>query len=96
MNADPKRVIVTESCCHACSVRTTIVHHESFPEMRAEGMDAAMAAEHLANRLAASIDSMSDPASRAAIGSALADTRAFLDRAGPVHLGRAATGVCHP
>ena len=40
MNADPKRIIVTETCCHACSVRTVHVYHEHFPEMRVEDISA--------------------------------------------------------
>ena len=40
MSADPRRIIVTESCCHACDVHTVLVHHQNFPEMRIEGMSA--------------------------------------------------------
>jgi hypothetical protein len=95
MNVDPRRIIVTESCCQACSGHTVLVHHERFPEMRVEGMTAEAAAGHLANRLSASRDSVSDPAHREAIGGALADTQAFLDRKGPAHPGRDVSGP-HP
>src|SRR5690242_16565448 len=38
MSNDPKRIIVTESLCNACSTHNVNVHHEHFPEMRIEGM----------------------------------------------------------
>ena len=50
-NADPKRIIVTESCCHACNVHSFLVHDQTFPEMRIEAMSADRAARQLANRL---------------------------------------------
>ena len=50
-SADPKRIIVTESCCHACNVHSFLVHHQTFPEMRVEAMSADRAARQLANRL---------------------------------------------
>ena len=40
MSADSKRIIVTESCCHACRIHTFLVHHQAFPEMRMENMSA--------------------------------------------------------
>jgi hypothetical protein len=92
MNADAKRVIVTESCCPACSVHMVLVHHESFPEMCVEGMTAEMAAGHLANRLAAAQDSVPDLAHREAVRRALADTQAFLDRKGAAHPWRDVSG----
>ncbi len=88
MSADPRRIIVTENRCHACSARTVLVHHQSFPELRVEGMSAEMAAGHLANRLAAACDSALDPAHGEAIRLALADARAFLDREGAAHMAR--------
>lgn len=95
MNADPKRIIVTESCCHSCSVHTVRVHHENFPELRIEGVSAEVAAGHLANRLAAAHDSVTDLAHREAIRGALDDMRAFLERQGPTHPGRDLAGT-HP
>ena len=60
-SADPRRIIVTESCCQACDVHTVLVHHETFPEMRIEGLSAERAADHLADRLTAALDTVSDP-----------------------------------
>lgn len=88
MNTDPRRIIVTESCCDACNVHTVRVHHEHFPEMRVEGSNAELAAGHLANRLSSAHDYVPDAIHREAIRVALADTRAFLDRTGPIHPGR--------
>lgn len=88
MSADPRRIIVTENCCQACDVHTVLVHHRNFPEMRIKGMSAEQAAEHLANQLAATLDSVSDPAHRATVQAAIGDTRAFLDREGAVQSAR--------
>lgn len=88
MNAEPKRIIVTECRCHECSVHSVLVHHESFPELRVEDMTAEMAAGHLANRLAAAHDSVPDPAHRETIQCALADAQAFLAREGATHIAR--------
>jgi hypothetical protein len=92
MSADPRRIIVTESCCQACDVHTVQVYHENFPEMRIEGMSAELAAEHLADRLTAILDSVSDPAHRAAVRVVIDDTRAFLEREGAVHPARDLSG----
>jgi hypothetical protein len=56
--------------------------------MRIEGMSAEQAADHLADRLAAAFDTVSDPSHREAVRVAIDDTRAFLDREGHAHLGR--------
>src|SRR5262245_25576245 len=66
-NADPKRVIVTASCCQGCGVHVVLVHHETFPEMRVEALSAERAAGHLANRLEATVDAVSDPSHREAV-----------------------------
>lgn len=92
MDKDPRRVIVTESCCHACSVHTVHVHHEHFPEMRIEDVSAEHAAKHLANRLEAARGTTSDSLHREAVRQAIDDVRAFLDREGPRHLGRDVRG----
>lgn len=92
MSADPRRIIVTESRCQACSVHTVHVHHQNFPEMRIEGMSAGQAADHLADRLTATLDFVSDPSHREAVRVAIDDTRAFLDREGAVHLARDLSG----
>ncbi len=88
MSADPKRIIVTESCCHACSGPTILVHHQTFPEMRVGGMSAKMAAGHLVNLLAAAHDSALDPSRREAVLRVLSDVQAFLDREGAAHIAR--------
>jgi hypothetical protein len=92
MSNDPRRIIVTESCCHACSVHTVLVHHENFPELRIEGLSAEKAAGHLANRLGAALDSALDPLHREAIQLALANAQAFLDREAYAHPGRDVSG----
>lgn len=95
MSADSRQIIVTERRCHSCSVHTVHVHHQAFPELRVEDTSAEGAATHLANRLAATADTAADAPHREAIRRAIADTRAFLDREGPVHPGREATGHHH-
>jgi hypothetical protein len=92
MSNDPKRIIVTESLCNACSTRTVHVHHEDFPEMRIEGMSAEQAAGHLIERLASGLDTVSDPMHCEAVRRAIGDTRAFLDRAGAVDTARDIAG----
>jgi hypothetical protein len=91
-NADPKRIVVTESCCHACSVRTIAVHHEQFPELRVEDVSAEHAAKHLVNRLEAQRSTAPDSLHRSPLRQAIDDVRAFLDREGPLHVGRDAQG----
>jgi hypothetical protein len=88
MSADPRRIIVTESCCQGCDVHTVQVYHENFPEMRIEGMSAEQAADHLVDRLTANLDSVSDPSHLEAVRAVIDDTRAFLDREGAVHPAR--------
>jgi hypothetical protein len=56
--------------------------------MRIEWKSAEQAAGHLADRLTATLDSVSDPAHRAAVRVVIDDTRAFLDREGAVHPAR--------
>src|SRR5438309_1442983 len=92
MSNDPKRIIVTESLCNACSTHTVHVHHEHFPEMQIEGMSAGQAARHLVERLAASLDTVSDPMHCQAVRFAIGDTRAFLDRGGAIHTARDISG----
>ena len=88
LNADARRIIVTESRCHACSVHTVYVHHRNFPEMRIEDISAEQAALHLANRLEAARASAPDSLHREAVRQAIDDIRAFLDREGAAHVGR--------
>jgi hypothetical protein len=88
MDTDPRRIIVTEGCCQACNVETIYVHHRDFPEMQIEGMTADQAAGRLMDRLVAALDNVSDASHREAVGTAIDDVRAFLDREGSVHLAR--------
>lgn len=88
MKADPKRIVVTESNCHACSVHYIRVHHAHFPEMRIEDVSAEHAARQLLTRLEAARGSTPDAMHREAARQAIDDLRAFLDREGPAHLGR--------
>jgi hypothetical protein len=88
VSADPKRIIVIESCCQACSVHVVLVHHETFPEMRVEALSAERAAGHFVNRLKAILESTPDPSRREAVLRALADAQAFLDRDGANHIAR--------
>ena len=81
MSADPRRIIVTETCCHACSVHTVHVHHENFPEMRIEDISAEQAARHLANRLEAARATAADALHRDAV-------RLAIDESGPSSTGR--------
>ncbi len=92
MSADPRRIIVTESCCQACDVHTVQVFHQNFPEMRIEGMSAEQAADHLADRLSAALDSVPDPLHSEAVRVAIDDARAFLDREGAFHPARDPSG----
>ncbi len=93
MSADPRRIIVTESCCRACDVHTIQVYHQGFPEMRTEGMTAEQAAEHLADRLRANLDFVSDPSHSEAVRVAIDDSRAFLGPEGATHPARASAGT---
>jgi hypothetical protein len=88
MSADPRQITVTESRCGGCSVHVVRVNHRDFPEMRIEAESAEQAAEYLADRLTASLDTVADPSRVEAVRAAIGDTRAFLDRADPPHLAR--------
>ena len=95
-NADPKRIVVTVSCCHACTVRNILVHHEHFPELRIEDVSAEYAAKQLVNHLEAQRGMAPDPSHREALVQAIDDVRAFLDREGALHVGRDAQGYPPP
>lgn len=88
MSADPRKIVVTESCCGACDVHTVRVHHQIFPELRVEGLSAEIAAGHLRNRLAASRETVPDDSHREAVQGAIDDLQAFLDRQGADHPAR--------
>ena len=55
----------------------TRVHHRDFPEIRAEGENAASAACHLANQLVKTLDSALTNWRRETIQHAIDDVRAF-------------------
>jgi hypothetical protein len=78
-DADPRRIVASESGCGACGVRTVRVYHEAFAGMCVEARDAEEAVGYLVNRLGAAIGTAIDPAVRDAVRSALADARAFLE-----------------
>jgi len=80
MTSDPRRIIVTESCCGACSTHMFRVHHQGFPEMQIEGESAEQAVQLLATRLESDLDCISDPSHHEAGRLAIDDARAFLDR----------------
>lgn len=84
-NADPNRIIVTESCCRACNIHSFLVHHQTFPEMCIKAMSAEGAARQLANRLESALGMVSDPHHRQELRLASADARAFLDRVVRAH-----------
>ncbi len=84
-HADPKRIVVTESCCHACKVHSFLVHHQTFPEMRIEAMSPDRAARQLANRLESALGMVSDTHHRQEIRLAIDEARAFADREGCAH-----------
>jgi hypothetical protein len=60
--------------------------------LHVEALSAEQAAGHLANRLQAALDTVSDPSHHEAIVRALADAQAFLDREGYAHPGRDVSG----
>ncbi len=93
MKADPRRIVVTESCCFTCDSHAIQVYHQSFPELRVEGSCSEQAVDHLADRLTAALDNVSDPLHREVVRIAIEDARAFLDREVAVHVARGVTGA---
>jgi hypothetical protein len=61
--------------------------------MRIEGMSAEHAADRLADRLTAALDSVSDPSRSEAVRIAIDDTRAFLGPEGATHPARNSAGT---
>lgn len=88
MDADPRRVIVTEKSCHSCSVHTIEVHHAHLPELRLLDISAENAARRLVDRLEAAGTVASDALHRETVQRVIDDLHAFLNREGPPHLGR--------
>lgn len=81
-NVDPKRIVVTESRCHACDIHSFLVHHQTFPETCIEAMSVDRAAQQLANRLKSALGMVSDLHHRREIRQAIGDARSFLDGEG--------------
>lgn len=79
MSADPNKIIETRACCRACGVATVQIHHRDFAAMHVEAWSVEEAAGYLVKRLATALGDAVNPSSRAAVRSALADARAFLD-----------------
>ncbi len=77
MEIDVSRVIVSSGA----TAHTTQVHHRDFSEIRADGESAKDAAAHLANKLAAALDSALTDWRRQTIGQAIADVQAFVQKA---------------
>lgn len=88
MSTDPRKIIVVEGLCDACGVQAIHVYHQDFPEMRIEGKSTEQAADQLATRLTAALDTVSDSSHHEAVQVAIDDARAFLGREGAFHPGR--------
>ncbi len=82
MDNNVRRIVVRDGNCGACHTHTLFVHHQDFPEMQIEGTSAEEAAGHLADRLEADLDVLTDPSHKAAVELAIHDIRAFLHREG--------------
>ena len=72
---DRDRVIVS---MEGVAAGGTSVHHHDFPEIRAEGADAADAAGQLVNQLTRALDSALTHWRRETIEQAIADVKAFV------------------
>ena len=83
MTTANESVIVSGGACSCCSSPTVHVHHRDYPEAVVEGFTAEIAAGHLANQLARSLDHTPDLERRGAIEQALAEVRHFLTRHEP-------------
>ena len=83
MTTARESVIVSSGPCSCCSTPIVYVHHRDYPEAMAEGMSAAIAAEHLADQLARSLDHTPDRERREAVEQALAEVRDFLTHCDP-------------
>ena len=70
MNADPTRIVMTETRCRNCGIPIVQVYHRDFAEMRGEGRFAEEAAGYLVNRLGSAIGDAVDPSLREAVRSA--------------------------
>lgn len=76
MTTDQSRVIVTTGATPGA----TRVHHQDFPEIRAEGETPQVAASHLVNQLTRALDSALTQWRRETIQHAIAEVQAFVDK----------------
>ena len=61
MNADPTRIVMTETRCRNRGIPIMQVYHRDFAVMRGEGRSAEEAAGYLVNRLGSAIGDAVDP-----------------------------------
>lgn len=73
-----ERVIVTMGA----TSQGVCVHHHDFPEVRAEGQSPKEAATHLANKLAAAMDTALTDWRRESMTQAIVDVQDFVKREG--------------
>jgi hypothetical protein len=74
MPNDLSRVIITPGATASAAQ----VYHRDFPEIRTDGENPRVAAEHLANQLARALDSALTDWRRQTLDQAVADVRAFI------------------
>lgn len=79
MRGDPRRILVSEGSCDACSSNMIRVFHEHIPTMQVEDVNADLAVELLAVRLEADLECISDAAQRDIAQRAIEDARAYLE-----------------
>ena len=85
MNNNASKVTVAGLVCDACGTDNVEVFHPNFPEMRVVGNSPKEAAEDLAVKLRASLDTVSEPFHRQPVREAIADVDAFLSRVEAPH-----------
>lgn len=78
MNCDPRRILVSQGSCDACSSNMIRVFHEHIPTMQVEDVSAELAVELLAVRLEADLECIADQAQREVAQNAINDARAYL------------------
>jgi hypothetical protein len=93
MTTARETVIVSPGACSCCSAPIVYAHHRNFPEAVAEGMSAKMAAQHLAEQLARSLDHTPDLQRRESIEHALAEVQDFLADSNPAPRAAGAGGA---
>ena len=76
MPADPNQIIVATG-----QIPQFRVNHRDFPDLQADGESPAIAAANLALHLEREIDAALDELHRKPLQQALADVRAYIDRA---------------